>query len=346
MTYHIWNLVSESCSLWVKWIHAYRLRRRNFWDIPVAWDASWSWKNILALREEVRPFVRSLVGNGESTNFWFDTWALDFPFSKVCSHRDIVNMGFNKFNKVADFSGEGQVEWPEALLLKIPSLQGLCIRLTGISDKVGWLSKTRKIRNFSVSQVWNDLRLSRDKVLWWSLIWFPKSIPKHSFMLWLAIRKRLLTQDRLQSWQIQNRAVCSFCERMPDSVDHLFFECVFCKIILEDFQSRGYLLEYQGDWNNFIQMASAQWVGKSIHVLINKLTLAALIFHIWLERNRRLFQSKKKQRGQIISDVEDEIRKKLQGIVVVNSLRVREELLRWGIGVERPSIQFNYDELC
>ncbi|GJZ89586.1 hypothetical protein Tco_0661368 [Tanacetum coccineum] len=32
---HIWRLLSLKESLWVKWIHVYNLRGRNFWDVPI-----------------------------------------------------------------------------------------------------------------------------------------------------------------------------------------------------------------------------------------------------------------------------------------------------------------------
>ena len=102
---------------------------------------------------------------------------------------------------------------------------------------------------------------------------------------------------------------------------------------------RGYLLSYRGNWESFIHSSAINWKGKTLHTLINKLLLAAVVFHIWQERNRRLFQKKKKRVWQIVADITDDIRKKLQGLVVVNSSRVREELSKWDVFSERPSIQ-------
>ncbi|KAL8119830.1 hypothetical protein AgCh_017086 [Apium graveolens] len=90
----------------------------------------------------------------------------------------------------------------------------------------------------------------------------------------------------------------------------------------------------EGRWERSIQISSSSWKGKSLFVLINKLILAGVVFHVWQERNRRLFQSKRKQFWQVVADVEDDVRKKLQGLAVVKTSRVREELSRWGIVVE------------
>ncbi|GJR04220.1 RNA-directed DNA polymerase, eukaryota, reverse transcriptase zinc-binding domain protein [Tanacetum coccineum] len=56
MTTHIWNIVSNKESLWVRWIHTYKLRGRSFWDIPFKDGMSWGWLKLLQLRDIVRPF--------------------------------------------------------------------------------------------------------------------------------------------------------------------------------------------------------------------------------------------------------------------------------------------------
>ena len=76
-----------------------------------------------------------------------------------------------------------------------------------------------------------------------------------------------------------------------------------------------------------------------MHNLINKLVLAAIIFHLWQERNRRLFQREGKSDWQIIADIEDDVREKLMGLFYVHNQRVCTELLCWGVIIELPSIQ-------
>lgn len=49
MTTHIWKILSHKESLWVKWVHAYRLSNRNFWEVQVHADASWGWRNCYLL---------------------------------------------------------------------------------------------------------------------------------------------------------------------------------------------------------------------------------------------------------------------------------------------------------
>lgn len=141
MSYHIWNIVSNKSSLWGKWVHEYRIKGRSFWDIKEAWDSSWSWKNILKLRKELRPFIRMKVRSGQSTNFLFDAWALSQPFYSFCSHRYIVEMGSSKLAKVVDFFHDGLWEWPDGILQKIPQLQGVQPRISLEEDRAVWISR-------------------------------------------------------------------------------------------------------------------------------------------------------------------------------------------------------------
>ena len=50
MVPHIWNLLSRKETLWVKWIHEYKLRGRHLFDIPCRGCMTWGWRKILELR--------------------------------------------------------------------------------------------------------------------------------------------------------------------------------------------------------------------------------------------------------------------------------------------------------
>uniref|UniRef100_A0A803PM74 Reverse transcriptase zinc-binding domain-containing protein n=1 Tax=Cannabis sativa TaxID=3483 RepID=A0A803PM74_CANSA len=51
----------------------------------------------------------------------------------------------------------------------------------------------------------------QNSVYWCNEVWGRFNIPKHSFILWLAIQNRLKTKDRLQRFQIVNDATCNLC---------------------------------------------------------------------------------------------------------------------------------------
>lgn len=236
MVYHIWIIVSNRDSLWVKWIHTYRLKGRNFWQQKIPWDASISWKRILSIRETFRQFFHCEIGNGNDTVFWNDIWILEEPLCARMSHRDITNMGFDGSEKVSDFAVGDQVVFPTSLMFIWPELRGKSLFINARrKDKVVWRSINGKKSAFNSSIVWNDVKDSRPRVEWKHLVWYSNSIPKHSFILWLAIRGKLLTQDRMQAWQNMGNSSCAFCGSQWDSLNHLFFECFFCQEVRDYF---------------------------------------------------------------------------------------------------------------
>ncbi|GKF43217.1 putative reverse transcriptase domain-containing protein [Tanacetum coccineum] len=64
MTTHVWKLLTRKESLWVQWIHAYKLRGRSFWDVPYRGNMSWGWRNILKLHPLIRDFIWHKIGDG------------------------------------------------------------------------------------------------------------------------------------------------------------------------------------------------------------------------------------------------------------------------------------------
>lgn len=122
MAFHLWSVVVNRQSLWVKWIHTYRLKGRSFWEVKVPWDASWSWKKILWLRDDFRPFIHSKVGDGKSTWFWYDIWTDAGPLVNYFTSREIYAMGFSGKEKVKDCYVNGKWEWPRGNPRQTPRL--------------------------------------------------------------------------------------------------------------------------------------------------------------------------------------------------------------------------------
>lgn len=65
------------------------------------------------------------------------------------------------------------------------------------------------------------------------LVWQRLVSPKHAFIFWLVLLRKLLTLDRLSSWGIPNVDMsCILCEFGNESINHLFFSCDFSRQIV------------------------------------------------------------------------------------------------------------------
>ncbi|GJZ38522.1 putative reverse transcriptase domain, reverse transcriptase zinc-binding domain protein [Tanacetum coccineum] len=202
MTTHIWNIISYKESLW--------------------------------LREVVIPFFWVKLENGMSTSLWYDRWSDACPLINFLSPRDIHREGFHLKNVVADLIVNGTWAWPLMWLSKAPDL-GLIVALVvdmGQPDASQWRDRNGNLSLFSVAKAWEAIRAHGNQVTWSWIVWFSHNIPRHAFHLWLVMRNRLKTHDRVKQWDIGpngdlNALRCALCESQPDSHPYLFFECVF-----------------------------------------------------------------------------------------------------------------------
>lgn len=67
MTKNLWHIITRKDSLWVRWVYSYKLRGENFWNVPPKSGMTWGWRKILHLRDLVRLFICSILGNGVRT---------------------------------------------------------------------------------------------------------------------------------------------------------------------------------------------------------------------------------------------------------------------------------------
>ncbi|GKC48645.1 RNA-directed DNA polymerase, eukaryota, reverse transcriptase zinc-binding domain protein [Tanacetum coccineum] len=94
-------------------------------------------------------------------------------------------------------------KWPSVLSEEFDGINSIepPLLIEGKKDKVLWRTKLGRYKDFSVSTVWNDIRECSVIVPWVKLVWFSQCIPRHAFMVWLAIHGRLKTQDLMGVWE-------------------------------------------------------------------------------------------------------------------------------------------------
>nr|GEY95614.1 hypothetical protein [Tanacetum cinerariifolium] len=99
-------------------------------------------------------------------------------------------------------------------------------------DTLFWKLNDWSLSSYSVRHTWQSVRDRVNEVAWSHIVWSRYTIPHHAIHLWLVIRRRLLTQDRMRQWDVGkdielNLLCCPFCNTQPDSHEHLLFECSF-----------------------------------------------------------------------------------------------------------------------
>ena len=120
-------------------------------------------------------------------------------FSQVWSQVNIVAAGILNA-KVSSILKQGSWHFPPASSeAKVHFQSGLPQIAFADEDSAQWMISTS--RRFTCSSAWNEIRVKHEEVDWWKLIWPHTSIPKNSFICWLATINRLSTRERLVKWR-------------------------------------------------------------------------------------------------------------------------------------------------
>ncbi|GJU62334.1 hypothetical protein Tco_1244169 [Tanacetum coccineum] len=239
MVPHIWNLLSRKESLWVKWIHEYKLRGRHFFDIPYRGCMTWGWRKLLQLRPLIRDYIRYRIGDGATCSLWFDRWSSTQPLADIVSNRDIHSAGFTLSSKVKDAVSNGEWSWPVEWFSKYPILHSAAVpTLFDMEDRLEWHNRLGLVKPFFVNEVWNCIRPRSEVVDWYNVVW--------------AAMKDLAG--------------------LPNVIGSI---SVIVDLLIPIAKRR------------------------SIRSVVAKLVVAACSYHIWQERNSRLFSNQKRSHVQV-----------------------------------------------
>ncbi|GJV68385.1 sodium/hydrogen exchanger 6 [Tanacetum coccineum] len=271
MATHIWSILTHKESLWVKWVHTYKLKGRSFWDVPYRGD----------------------INNGKSTSAWFDRWADLCPLKDMFSNRDIARSSFSLDDSLNNLISNGVWRWPLDWISRFLIMAQLQVPLLidDIDIVILWRGTDGVLGPFLVACAWDTIRTRADI-------------------------QKLKTQDRLRQWDVGpsidlNLLRCPLCDLVPDSHDHLFFECAFSSQVWSKVRVLCGIDSIPPrliDVSTFINPISK--FKKAVNIL-SRLVLAATSYYIWLERNGRLFKKKTSSPDQIIDVIISMVQLKL-----------------------------------
>ncbi|KAJ9536407.1 hypothetical protein OSB04_un000420 [Centaurea solstitialis] len=268
----------------------------------------------IVLYNQIRDQIDLQVGDGISTNAWEDKWLSVGNLSSLIPYRLIRAAGFTKESTVSEVISSLDSNWPQAWVIRVPDLAELIVPQLNIleKDQVMWLDNNQTLTSFKVGEAWKTLVGDMEDAPWYGICWFKQYIPKYSFCLWLAILNRLPTQDRMLRWAPQSdQLLCSLCERSIDSRDHLFFDCHYSSSVWEKSRNEIGLDHYQG-WEEILHnLIHHRWGSNAVR---KKMFFAATVYFIWQERNRRLFDGRKRNPQQLFNELKASIHMKCLSI--------------------------------
>nr|GFA32431.1 hypothetical protein [Tanacetum cinerariifolium] len=265
------------------------------------------------------------IGNGRNISAWYDKQNDNQALTNHISKREVCLAGFNDQSKLCDIVEGNKWKWPDDWLVKYNFLRSIPVpTLKDEPEKVPWATKQEKLLKFSTNQLWIDIRNDGNKMQWDKLVWFSQCILRHTFILWLAIKKKLITQDKLLQWYTQNIVCCLYCRDKPDSHEHLFFQCKTVAKVWKTVKEKDIIKSNATYWASIIKDMALNKNQNNIWCIIGKLCLATTVYHVWHERNCRIFKNECRDMEVITELIVDDVRSRLMTLKTGKSNAVND----------------------
>ncbi|GJZ52930.1 reverse transcriptase domain, reverse transcriptase zinc-binding domain protein [Tanacetum coccineum] len=122
-------------------------------------------------------------------------------------------LSFDKYAMPTDWS----LKYLNIISLPVPLLQ------PNDRDCIEWRDDTGMVKPFSVAVVWGCIRPRNTVVPWFNVVCFSEAIPRHTFLMWLVIKGKLNTQDKMVWSRIKVLAgLSTSSSSISDVVDQIF----------------------------------------------------------------------------------------------------------------------------
>ena len=106
----------------------------------------------------------------------------------------------------------------------------------------------------------------------------------------MTIQDRLTTQDKLLKWGLKNSISCVFCRASVEDRNHLYFGCQFTAGIWKRILRFCGNIRHPRNWENeFLWVTATK--GKSFCAILKRIAWGATIYHLWRQRNSRVYEN-------------------------------------------------------
>ncbi|KAL2237581.1 UNVERIFIED_CONTAM: putative mitochondrial protein [Sesamum indicum] len=181
----------DRTSIWVEWLQHGRLWNNSIWTVGEQ-GGSWSWRKMLRLRSSIQPMVELHIGDGRSFYLWKDSWHQLGPLLPRFPRGPIL-LGLEDSTKLSSVIDGGQWHWPLITDLECLQITYTLPQIHGGDDTIIWRFPEGQPTTQALYRLFGP---PEPKVGWTSLLSGSLKIPRHSFILWMAIQKKLPTTDR------------------------------------------------------------------------------------------------------------------------------------------------------
>ncbi|XP_057856822.1 uncharacterized protein LOC131066134 [Cryptomeria japonica] len=158
-------------------------------------------------------------------------------------------------------------------------------------DTLRWCGS--KLGQYSMKIGYSILDKTEERKEWpIKLMWSSPILPKARVFTWLALKKRILTWERLRRLGFLGPLRCIMCKKVEESLDHLLLQCEEAQTVWSFLLGK---LGWMAPLPNTILDLFSSWNIPSRRSVFSSLWLVAsslVVWEIWKERNKKIFQEK------------------------------------------------------
>ncbi|KAL2247317.1 UNVERIFIED_CONTAM: hypothetical protein Sindi_2584000 [Sesamum indicum] len=202
--------------------------------------------------------------------------------------------------KLSTVINGGEWQWPLITDFECLEITHVLPTIRGGDDRIVWRFDQGRPTTQSLYSLFD---LPGPKVGWTLLLSGSLKIPRHLFILWLAILGKLPTTDK------------------PG----------FSRQCLTTIRRKVRFHWPNRDWVNDIEWASHRWRGKHIVNIAYRALLASSVYHIWRERNIRRFEQRERTPSTMALLIVDDVRQRIISISLASSVSTRALYRLWRI---------------
>ncbi|KAL0283758.1 UNVERIFIED_CONTAM: Retrovirus-related Pol polyprotein from type-1 retrotransposable element R2 [Sesamum radiatum] len=253
------------------------LQESSVWTIRTR-TGTWGWRKLIRLRDALRPHVHYQIGDGTSFSLWHDPWHPRGPllpqFPLGPRHTALPPTA-----PLSAVISEDTWSWPHITDMESIDITHDLPAIHGGRDRIQW---TGPRGSFSSAAAYDLFRPP-------------------------GPTGRLSTTDK--PWLQHLGSVCVLCQDgVPESHEHLFFMCPFASECIRAIRREVFFHWPYYNWSSVIRWASARWRGKHVVNAAYRALFASLVYHLWQERNSRIFQHSSRPTEEIVRMVVSETR--------------------------------------
>ncbi|KAL0386604.1 UNVERIFIED_CONTAM: hypothetical protein Slati_4592800 [Sesamum latifolium] len=145
-------------------------------------------------------------------------------------------------------------------------------------------------KGLDTSKAYEYFRPKHTRRPWQTIIWKAFIPPRYSFVLWLGLRGRLATRDRLSF--LHEEEACSLCINQQESARHLFFECPFSNYVWSQIRHWVGFSRRMSTLLSAVKWLKKENTGSSVQNKARHIALACTVHSLWRHRNEVIFEGK------------------------------------------------------